>query len=118
MAKMTFIPKERLKNVRIQRGYKQSEFAERVAMDQSQYSRRETGKVAITDDEWERFAAALGVEKEEIVETEPRVINIVNNSNNKGNSINAFEITIKAPSNFFQDLNNKLDFLIQKIESK
>ncbi|MCZ8331550.1 MAG: helix-turn-helix transcriptional regulator [Flavobacterium sp.] len=115
---MTFIPKERLKNVRIQRGYKQSEFAERVAMDQSQYSRRETGKVAITDDEWERFAAALGVEKEEIVETEPRVINIVNNSNNKGNSINAFEITIKAPSNFFQDLNNKLDFLIQKIESK
>ena len=51
MAKMTFIPKERLKNARTQRGYKQSEFAERVAMDQSQYSRRETGKVAITDDE-------------------------------------------------------------------
>ena len=35
MAKMTFIPKERLKNARTQRGYKQSEFAERVAMDQS-----------------------------------------------------------------------------------
>ena len=51
MAKMTFIPKERLKNARILRGYKQSEFAERVALDQSQYSRRETGKVAITDEE-------------------------------------------------------------------
>ena len=51
MAKMTFIPKEQLKNARILRGYKQSEFAERVAMDQSQYSRRETGKVAITDEE-------------------------------------------------------------------
>ena len=107
MAKMTFIPKERLKNARIQRGYKQSEFAERVAMDQSQYSRRETGKVAITDDEWERFAAALGVDKEEIVETEPRVINIVNNSNNKGNSINAFEIIIKAPNHFFDDMIKK-----------
>ena len=117
MAKMTFIPKERLKNARILRGYKQSEFAERVAMDQSQYSRRETGKVAITDEEWERFAAALGVDKEEIVETEPRVINIVNNSNNKGNSINAFEITIKAPNHFFDDINKKMDFIIDKFNS-
>ena len=107
MAKMTFIPKEQLKNARTQRGYKQSEFAERVAMDQSQYSRRETGKVAITDDEWERFAKALGIDKEEIVETEPRVINIVNNSNNKGNSINAFEIIIKAPNHFFDDMKKK-----------
>ena len=117
MAKMTFIPKERLKNARTQRGYKQSEFAERVAMDQSQYSRRETGKVAITDEEWERFARALGVDKEEIVETEPRVINIVNNSNNKGNSINAFEIIIKAPNHFFDGMNKKMDFIIDRFNS-
>ena len=117
MAKMTFIPKERLKNARILRGYKQSEFAERVAMDQSQYRRRETGKVERTDDEWERFATALGVDKEEIVETEPRVINIVNNSNNKGNSINAFEIIIKAPNHFFVDINKKMDFIIDRFNS-
>jgi transcriptional regulator with XRE-family HTH domain len=117
MGKELFIPKEKLKKHRISMGLKQSEFAERVAMDQSQYSRRETGKVAITDEEWERFAAALGVEKEEIVETEPRVINIVNNSNNKGNSINAFEITIKAPNHFFDDINKKMDFIIDKFNS-
>ncbi len=117
MAKMTYIPKERLKNARIQRGYKQSEFAERVAMDQSQYSRRETGKVAITDEEWDRFARELGVSKDDIYESEPKIINIVNNYNNKGNSINAFEITIKAPNHFFDDINKKMDFIIDKFNS-
>ncbi|MCZ8090245.1 helix-turn-helix transcriptional regulator [Flavobacterium sp.] len=118
MGKELFIPKEKLKKHRISMGLKQSEFAERVAMDQSQYSRRESGKVPISDAEWDRFARELGVSKDDIYESEPKIINIVNNTDNKDNSINAFEITIKAPSNFFQDLNNKLDFLIQKIESK
>lgn len=117
MAKMTFIPKERLKNARTKRGFKQSEFAERVAMDQSQYSRRETGKVAITEDEWVRFATALDIDKSEIYENEPKIINIVNNTGNKEHSINAFEITIKAPNHFFDDINRKMDFIIDKFNS-
>lgn len=103
MKKNFFIPKEKLKKARTERGLKQTEFAEMVAMDQSQYSRRESGKVPISNAEWDRFARELGVSKDDIYESE-----LKNNMDYKDNSINAFEITIKAPNNFFQDLNNKL----------
>ncbi len=48
MGKGLFIPKEKLKKCRVSMGFKQIEFAEMVAMDQSQYSRRESGKVPIS----------------------------------------------------------------------
>lgn len=115
MSKSIFIPKEKLKYLRVKKGFKQTEFAEKVYMDQSQYSRRESGKVPVSDEEWERFALALDVNKSEIFEAEQRIINIVNNTDNKDNSINAFEITIKAPNHFFEDLNRKMDFIINKI---
>jgi hypothetical protein len=35
-------------------------------MDQTTYSRKETGKTFITEEEWGRFAITLGVSKEEI----------------------------------------------------
>ncbi|MCX6171369.1 MAG: helix-turn-helix transcriptional regulator [Flavobacterium sp.] len=116
MKNAPFIPKEKLKKMRISRGYKQTTFAEKVAMDQSQYSRRETGKVPISEKEWERFAKVLQVNKEEIYDSEIRVTNIVNNADNKDNPINAFEITIKAPNNLYDDLNKKIDFLITKFD--
>jgi transcriptional regulator with XRE-family HTH domain len=116
MKNAPFLPKEKLKKMRIAKGYKQIPFAEKVAMDQSQYSRRETGKVPISDNEWERFAKVLQVNKEEIYDSELGVTNIVNNADNKDNPINAFEITIKAPNNLFDDLNKKIDFLITKID--
>ncbi|WP_445454560.1 helix-turn-helix domain-containing protein [Flavobacterium sp. 25HG05S-40] len=115
MAKSNFIVKEKLKKLRVEKGFKQTEFAEKVYMDQSQYSRRESGKVTISDEEWDRFALALEVNKLEIFESESRTINIVNNNDNKDNSINAFEITIKAPNHFFDDLNRKMDLIINKI---
>ncbi|WP_396175294.1 helix-turn-helix domain-containing protein [Flavobacterium sp.] len=116
MSKGLFIPKEKLRAMRTSKGFKQTPFAEMVAMDQSQYSRRESGKVPVSEEEWERFAKVLHVNKEEIYESEPRVINIVNNSDNKDNSINAFEISIKAPHHLFEDLNKKIDFLITKFD--
>ena len=115
MTRGLFIPKEKLKKVRTSLGFKQIIFAEKVAMDQAQYSRRETGKVAVSDKEWERFAKELGVSKEEIYESDPQVINIVNNTDNKDSSINAFEITIKAPNKFFDELHKKMDFIIHKL---
>ncbi|MEM0541923.1 helix-turn-helix transcriptional regulator [Flavobacterium sp. j3] len=116
MKNVLFLPKEKLKKMRIAKGYKQIPFAEKVAMDQSQYSRRESGKVPVSDAEWERFARALDVDKEEIFESELRTINIVNNIDNKDNSINAFEITIKAPNHLFENLNKKIDLLLTKFE--
>ena len=118
MNKQFYISKEKLKEIRVRKGFKQIEFAEKVYMDQSQYSRRESGKVPISEEEWKRFALALEVDKSEIFEAEPRTINIVNNTDNKDHSINAFEITIKAPNHFFEDLNKKMDFIINKIGAK
>lgn len=57
---------ETLKNIRTLKGYSQLEFSKLVAMDQTTYSRKETGKTIITDDEWDRFAKTLGVSTEEI----------------------------------------------------
>jgi transcriptional regulator with XRE-family HTH domain len=57
-----------LKNVRTAKGYSQLEFSKLVAMDQTTYSRKETGKTFITEQEWDRFAKTLGVSKEEIKE--------------------------------------------------
>lgn len=57
---------EILKQKRTAKGYSQNEFSKLVAMDQTTYSRKETGKTFITEDEWDRFAKTLGVSKEEI----------------------------------------------------
>ena len=57
---------EILKQTRTAKGYSQNEFSKLVAMDQTTYSRKETGKTFITEDEWDRFAKSLGVSKEEI----------------------------------------------------
>ena len=67
---------EILKKVRTAKGYSQLEFSKLVAMDQTTYSRKETGKTFITEQEWDRFAKTLGVSKEEIKEKlAPQAIN-------------------------------------------
>ena len=55
-----------LKKNRTAKGYSQLEFSKLVAMDQTTYSRKETGKTFITEQEWDRFAKTLGVSMEEI----------------------------------------------------
>ena len=65
-----------LKKNRKEQGYSQLEFSKLVAMDQTTYSRKETGKTFITEQEWDRFAKILGVCKEEIKEKlAPQAIN-------------------------------------------
>ena len=66
----------KLKNNRKEQGYSQLEFSKLVAMDQTTYSRKETGKTFITEQEWDRFAKTLGVSKEEIKDKiAPQAIN-------------------------------------------
>ena len=117
MYKSRFLPKNKLKAVRKERSLKQSELSELIFMEQSQYSRRERGKLPITDDEWDRIAKALTVNKEEIYESDSKIINIANNHDNKDNSINGFEIIIKAPNNVLEDLSIKLDKVIELLET-
>jgi transcriptional regulator with XRE-family HTH domain len=66
---------EKLKEARISKGYSQGKFSKVIAMEQTTYSRKERGKSSITEDEWDRFANALDVPKEEIKDEKPLTIN-------------------------------------------
>lgn len=66
---------EKLKEARISKGYSQSKFSKLIAMEQTTYSRKERAKSSITEDEWDRFAKALDVPKEEIKDEKPLTIN-------------------------------------------
>ena len=108
---MLLHPKEKLKEIRKSK-YTQEIFAELVAMDQSQYNRREKGRIAVTKEEWERFAKVLNVTVDEIKEDDVPLINITHNHGENDNSINGYEIRINVPKNIFDVFHSKLDTLI------
>lgn len=114
---MLLKPKEKLRQIRKQK-YSQAVFAELVAMDQAQYSRREKGRIAITDEEWLRFAKVLDVALEEIKEADAPLINITHNHGENENSINGYEIKISLPKNIFDIFDTKLDKLIEILSNK
>jgi transcriptional regulator with XRE-family HTH domain len=66
---------EKLKEARILKGYSQEKFSKEIAMEQTTYSRKERGRSVITDEEWERFAKALNIPKDEIIDEKPLTIN-------------------------------------------
>lgn len=116
MSDPKFIPKNKLKEVRECKKIQQTILAESIFIDQAQYSRKERGEVKISIEEWSRLAKALDVQLEEIYEDEPKSIKIVNNTDNEDNSINGFEITIKAPKTIFEEINTKLDKIIKHFD--
>lgn len=81
--------KEKLRDVRKRKGFTQQQIADILATDVSNYSRKESGDVAIRKEEWEKIARFLEVPVEEIYqEEEAKQINHFDsntNSNNIGN---------------------------------
>ncbi|WP_445458255.1 helix-turn-helix domain-containing protein [Flavobacterium sp. HNIBRBA15423] len=55
-----------LRAIRKEKGFTQKDMAFKMAMEQTTYSRKETGKSPITDEEWERFANVLETPVEEL----------------------------------------------------
>lgn len=109
---MLLHPKEKLKSARKSK-FTQAEFSELVAMDTSQYNRREKGRIPVSDDEWLRFAKALNVEVNEIKEADSPLINITHNHGENDHSINGYEIKISLPKNIFDLFNAKFDAVIE-----
>ncbi|SEH33877.1 helix-turn-helix domain-containing protein [Chryseobacterium culicis] len=62
--------KEKLRNARKRKGFTQQQVADYIATDVSNYSRKESGDVAIRKEEWEKIARFLEVPVEEIYEEE------------------------------------------------
>jgi transcriptional regulator with XRE-family HTH domain len=56
--------------MRKSKGFTQLQIAEKLFMDASGYSRRESGEVYIKMEEWEKIAKILGVQLKEIYESE------------------------------------------------
>ncbi|WP_454045331.1 helix-turn-helix domain-containing protein [Chryseobacterium sp. Marseille-Q8038] len=75
--------KEKLRNVRKRKGITQQQVADIIATDVSNYSRKESGDVAIRKEEWEKIARYLEVPVEEIYEEEEakQINNFENNTN-------------------------------------
>ncbi|MDR6462864.1 helix-turn-helix domain-containing protein [Chryseobacterium sediminis] len=75
--------KEKLRNVRKRKGITQQQIADIIATDVSNYSRKESGDVAIRKEEWEKIARYLEVPVEEIYEEEDakQINNFENNTN-------------------------------------
>ncbi|MGC5743456.1 helix-turn-helix transcriptional regulator [Chryseobacterium sp. NFX27] len=83
--------KEKLRDVRKRKGFTQQQIADILATDVSNYSRKESGDVAIRKEEWEKIARFLEVPVEEIYqEEEAKQINHFDNitsSSSFGNNI-------------------------------
>ena len=62
--------KIKLLEMRKAKGFSQNQIAERLCMDVSNYSRRESGQVKINITEWEKLAKILDVPLDEIHESE------------------------------------------------
>ena len=114
---MLLKPKEKLKIARKNK-YTQAEFSELVAMDTSQYNRRENSRISISDDEWLRFAKALNVDVNEIKENDAPLINITHNHGENDHSINGYEIKISLPKNIFDLFNAKFDAVIELLRKE
>jgi transcriptional regulator with XRE-family HTH domain len=75
---MSDMQKEKLRTVRKSKGYTQQQLADVIPTDVSNYSRKESGAVSITQTEWTKIAHFLDVPVEEIYEEEDARIIIEN----------------------------------------
>jgi transcriptional regulator with XRE-family HTH domain len=87
--------KKKLIAARKELGLTQNCMAEKLAMTQSQYQRREQGEIRICDEEWERIAKMLGKSVDEVKE-EDNFANIYNYDNYSGN--------YSASNNYFYNI--------------
>jgi len=60
--------KEKLMTVRKAKQISQADIATYLKISQTQYQKRESGKIKITDQEWEKISTLLNVEVDEIYE--------------------------------------------------
>jgi transcriptional regulator with XRE-family HTH domain len=113
--------KEKLRRLRKQKGFTQQQIADAIAIDVSNYSRKENGGVKIIREEWEKIAKFMDVPLEEIYQEEEATI-IINNENNtvsdqagfyniNGNNSNNYNI----PNSVINNLQEYITLLKEEI---
>ena len=85
--------KSRLIQTRNRRGFSQEYLANILNMDVSNYSRRESGQIKISAEQWKVLAKELDVPLEDIYEAEENLIFIFNdNSTGNGNIVTNYSL--------------------------
>ena len=113
--------KQKLLNARKEKNLTQEKLAEMVCLTQSQYQRRESGTMPITNDEWARLAKALGKEVEDI--KEENAVTIYNNYDNKYENSSVGGLYDSQTNNFYnipeaiiQNMQDYIEFLKEEIK--
>ncbi|MBE4948563.1 helix-turn-helix domain-containing protein [Chryseobacterium culicis] len=104
--------KEKLRTVRKKKGFTQQQMADVIPTDVSNYSRKESGAVSITQTEWNKLARFLEVPVEEIYEEEEAKIIIENPVFNESPGANIGNST--SSGNNIGYINNELSIEIIK----
>ena len=85
--------KSKLIKARNRRGFSQEYMANILNMDVSNYSRRESGQIKISAEQWQVLAKKLDVPLEDIYEADENLIFIFNdNSTGNGNIVNNYSL--------------------------
>jgi transcriptional regulator with XRE-family HTH domain len=101
---------EKLMLARKSRGFTQNQMAEKIAMEQTTYSRKEIGKSSITDAEWDKFAKVLDVAVEDI--KDEKALTSIKNDNWSLNDNSIGIQYVNIPQNVFDIIikyNNSLE---------
>ncbi len=102
--KMSDMQKEKLRTVRKMKGFTQQQMAEVIPTDVSNYSRKESGAVSITQAEWNKLAQYLEVPVEEIYEEEEAKFIFENPVFNDSPGSNVGNITANNVGNITNEL--------------
>ncbi len=119
--------KEKLRTVRKMKGFTQQQMAEVIPTDVSNYSRKESGAVSITQTEWDKLAQHLEVPVEEIYEEDEAKIVIENpvfndspgssvNANNGGDNSNVTNIGHELSIEIIKTMQEYIGLLKEEIE--
>ncbi|MES2544553.1 MAG: helix-turn-helix transcriptional regulator [Bacteroidota bacterium] len=100
---------KKLKEARLNRKFSQKEFSIKVAMDQTTYSRKERGISTITNEEWDRFAFILDIEKKDIMEKTQNLFSNQNRNFQKNNEESQYISISKEDLDIVLNFNKKLE---------
>jgi len=119
--------KEKLRTVRKMKGFTQQQMADVIPTEVSNYSRKESGAVSITQTEWSKLAKFLEVPVEEIYEEEEVKFIIENpvfndspgssvNANNNGENSNVTNISNELSIEIIKTMQEYIGLLKEEIE--
>ncbi|WP_333600455.1 helix-turn-helix domain-containing protein [Flavobacterium sp.] len=104
----------KIRHLREKKRLSQEELAHLVGVSQVTIGNWEQGK-SIKHEYIKKLADALEIQMDYLLE-EGKSNSVVHYNPETAHSDKSFEIIIKAPNNFFEDLNRKMDFIINKFD--